>query len=123
MGIDEIRDKRDGQLVDFESAEVISPMIYPPQPTLVVSGVKPHPEMEISLKPLVYVSQPQYQGIQVVGRPALPEGPYPAPAIAPVPYSVQLRLDDITGTEGVEVIGATCTERKEVAAAEAAEQV
>jgi hypothetical protein len=121
MGIDEIRDRKDGQLVDFESAEVISPMIYPPQPALVVSGVKPHPEMEISLQPLVYVSQPQFQGIQVVGKPALPEGPYPAPAIAPVPYSVELKLDGITGTEGVEVIGASCSERKEVAAAETTE--
>ena len=123
MGIDEIRDRRDGQLIDFETAEVISPMIYPPQPTLVVTGVKPHPEMEISLKPLVYVSQPQYQGIQVVGSPALPDGPYPAPAIAPVPYSVQLKLDGITGTEGVEVIGATCSERKAVSTAETAEPV
>jgi hypothetical protein len=116
MGLDEVRDRRDGQLIDFETAELISTMIYPPPPpTLVVTGVKPHPDMEISLEPLVYVSQPQFHGIQVVGSPALPDGPYVAPAIAPVPYSVQLSLEGITGTEGVEVIGATCTERKVVA--------
>ncbi|GIH02574.1 hypothetical protein Rhe02_06410 [Rhizocola hellebori] len=121
MDIDAIRDKRDGQLVDFESAEVISPMIYPPQPTLVVSGEKPHPEMEISLEPLVYVSQPQYQGIQVVGKPALPDGPHVSPAIAPVPYSVELRIDELLGSQGVEVIGATCSERKDVSTGEATE--
>ncbi len=96
------------QLVDFERAEVITPMIYPPQPRLVVSGILPYP-MEVSLKPLMYVSRPQWWGIQVVGT--VPPGPSVTPAITSIPYTVELDLQGISGTEGVEVIGATSTER------------
>jgi len=102
--------KQRGRLIDFETAEVITPMIEPPQPRLVVSGVKPHPEMEVSLVPLIYVSQPQYQGIQVVGVPAF-DGPSPMPLIAPIPFTVELDLVGITGTEGVQVVGATNTKQ------------
>jgi len=111
---DDLRDEQEGRLIDFDQAVVITPMIEPPQPRLVVNGVKPHPDMEISLRPLVYVSQPQYQGIQVVGAPAF-YGDHVMPAIAPIPFSVELDLIGITGTEGVEVIGATVTEQLAVA--------
>lgn len=52
------------RLIDFVRAEVITPMIYPPQPRLVVSGVKPHPDVEVTLVPLTYVSRPPYHGGQ-----------------------------------------------------------
>jgi hypothetical protein len=116
--------RRNGQLIDFERAEVISPMIYPPQPRLMVSGQKPYAWMAVSLVPLMYVSQPQYWGIQVVGSrpavdPAEPDQPdepqITQPIYEPLPYTVELDLAGVTGTSGVEVIGATHTEKLDVA--------
>jgi hypothetical protein len=99
-----------GRLVDFERVDVISPMIYPPQPRLVVSGVVPTPGTTVTLLPLSYVSRPQYLGIQVVGT--IEDIELPAASGAdPVSYSAELDLVGITGTEGVEVIGASQTER------------
>jgi len=97
------------RLVDFERAVVVTPMIYPPQPRLVVDGTTNIP-VEVTLMPLVYVSQPTYWGIQVVAS-AGDGGPRPSQPIAAIPYSAHLDLAGTTGTEGVEVIGATMTER------------
>jgi hypothetical protein len=101
------------QLIDFVRAEVITPMIYPPQPRLVVSGVKPHPDVEVTLVPLTYVSQPPYHGIQVVGSTS-DEGPHVSQPIANVPFHVELDLEGCSGSAGVEVIGATKTEQIDV---------
>jgi hypothetical protein len=99
-----------GRLIDFERADVISPMIYPPRPRLVVSGLLPTPGTTVTLVPLTYVSRPQYQGIQVVG--AIEDvGKHPMPVDGSVPYSVELDLAGITGSEGVEVIGACGSEK------------
>jgi hypothetical protein len=100
------------RLIDFERAVVITPMIYPPQPRLVVSGVTNVP-VEVSLVPLVYDSSPSYVGIQVVGR---TDGgaPRPTQPIAGIPFSVGLDLAGVHGTVGVEVVGETTTERLEV---------
>jgi hypothetical protein len=84
-------------------------MIYPPRPSVVVTGTLPFP-MEVSLVPLTYVSRPQWWGIQVVGSTG-ESGPHVSQPITAIPYSVDLDLQGITGTEGVEVIGATKTER------------
>lgn len=99
-----------GQLIDFDRAEVITPMIYPPQPRLVVGGVKPHPDVEVALVPLVYVSQPPYHGIQVVAT-VTDEGPHVSQPIANVPFVVELDLHGTCGSVGVEVVGATRTEQ------------
>ena len=88
---------RAGQLIDFVQAEAITTMMCPPRPALVVSGEKPYPSMEVSLVPLVYVSRPQYQGIQVVGRPT-EEGPHAAQSSTTTPYTVELEL---TGASAV----------------------
>jgi hypothetical protein len=111
--------QRRGRLIDFDQAVVITPMIEPPQPRLVVSGTLPHPEMEVTLVPLVYVSSPPYWGIQVVGTLTGEVGPHPTPAIA-LPYSVELDLAGVTGSVGVEVIGASRTEQLAVPTAAAA---
>jgi hypothetical protein len=95
-------------LVDFDRAVVVTPMIYPPRPRLVVSGVTAYP-MDVALVPLVYASRPPYWGIQVVGSTSAT--PQPMPAITNVPYSVELDLAGLVGTEGVEVVGTTRTER------------
>ncbi|MFI7602527.1 hypothetical protein [Actinoplanes sp. NPDC049681] len=96
------------QLIEFERADVISPMIYPARPRLVVSGRKPWANMTVSLVPCVYVSPPDYWAIQVVGT--MPQ--IGQPAI--VPYVVELDLDDTIGNIGIEVVGADKTERIEV---------
>jgi hypothetical protein len=99
------------RLIDFDRADVVTPMIHPPRPSLVVSGVLPF-QMDVSLVPLVYVSRPQWWGIQVVG--STEAGPHPSQPISSIPYSVDIELEGITGTEGVEVIGANRTERHPV---------
>jgi hypothetical protein len=103
------------RLIDFERAVVITPMIYPPRPRLVVDGVTNIP-VDVTLVPLVYVSQPTYWGIQVVASPGDRDGPRPSQPIAAIPYHVELDLAGVTGTDGVEVIGATMTERLDIPA-------
>ncbi|HZN70472.1 MAG TPA: hypothetical protein VFC00_02140 [Micromonosporaceae bacterium] len=103
------------RLIDFERAEVVTPMIEPPRPTLVVSGEKPDPNMEVKLVPLVYIQTPEYWGIEVVGTLG---GADPKPTqlpAGPMPYQVQLELEGFIGTAGVEVIGANCVEQIPVA--------
>jgi hypothetical protein len=105
------------RLIEFERADVISPMIYPPRPTLVVTGQKPWANMEVSLKPLTYIRQPEYWGIEVVGTmPAIGQ-----PAI--VPYAVELVLGGTIGSAGIAVIGADRTEQIDLAAPETGEEV
>jgi len=74
----------------------------------VVSGVTALP-VDVSLVPLVYVSRPPFWGIQVVG--SNPAAPQATPAITNVAYDVELDLDGLVGSAGVEVVGATRTER------------
>src|SRR5688500_7580023 len=96
--------------IDFEEAVVISPMIYPPRPVLVVSGRKAHP-MTVRLVPRTYLQQPEYWGIDVIG--VTEAGPMLM--ITNIPYMVDLDLAGCTGTRGVEVFGATMTEQLDVA--------
>ncbi|WP_426512753.1 hypothetical protein ACPPVO_20215 [Dactylosporangium sp. McL0621] len=98
------------RLIDFDRVDVISQMSYPPRPVLVVGGVLPTPGTTVTLVPLMYISRPQYYGIQVVGT-IENIGAQPMPVAEPAEYHVQLDLTGITGTEGIEVIGATRTER------------
>ena len=95
------------RLIDFDTAEVITGIV-PERYILVVSGEKPYLNLEVRLIPRIYVQRPEYWEIEVVGwltGPGLP---------ATAPYHVSLPLDGITGTKGVEVIGASRTERLEV---------
>lgn len=103
--------------INFDSAEVLTLESFPPQYVLVVTGTKPYLNMEVDLLPLVYIRQPEYWGIEVVGR--LPGG-IGLPAQAPYPYTVSIRLGGITGTGGIEVVGATRSERIEVPPKESA---
>jgi hypothetical protein len=87
------------RLIDFERAEV---RVLPNNRyLLVVSGTKPCINMKVELVPLVYIQQPEYWGIEVVG--CLPGG-ICLPAIAS--YSVDL-LDPPLGSKGIEIIGAS----------------
>ena len=97
------------RLLDFEWAEVVTLESFPPQYLLRVGGTKPYANMRVDLSPLVYVRQPECWGIEVVGR---LRGGILLPA--EVPYEVSLPLSGITGTRGVEVIGASHSEKLEV---------
>jgi hypothetical protein len=98
------------QLIEFERADVISPMIYPARPRLVVSGRQPWANMTVSLVPRHYVAPPDYWAIEVIGT--MPQ--IGQPAI--VPYVVELDLGGTIGSVGVEVVGADKTERIDVQA-------
>ncbi len=93
------------RVIDFESAQVFTLPTEPPRHVLVVRGEKPYFNMQVSLVPLVYVRQPEYWGIEVVG--CLPAVGLPALA----PYVVNLDLEGTIGTRGIEVIGATRSEK------------
>ena len=96
------------RLIDFEEVDVVTLEIFPPQHVLIVSGTKPYLNMEVSLRPRTYIQQPEYWGIEVVG--CLPG--FGLPALAP--YTVSIRLAGFMGTKGVEVIGATRSEKIEL---------
>ena len=91
------------RLIDFEKAEVIQGIV-PDRYILIVSGMKPYLNMEVSLIPRIYIRQPEYWGIEVVGT----LRGIGLPALAP--YHVSLPLDGVIGTQGIEVIGANRSE-------------
>ncbi len=97
------------RLIDFERVEIVTLESFPPQYVLVVRGTKPYLNMRVELAPLVYIRQPEYWGIEVVGR---LRGGIGLPALAP--YTVSIPLSGTMGTEGIEVIGATRSEKIEV---------
>ena len=86
-------------LIDFKTARVVR--MKPKGHVLVVSGIKPYLNMQVHLSPLIYIVQPDYWGIEVVG--ILPTIGLPATA----PYQVHMRIDGTTGKKGIEVIGKT----------------
>jgi hypothetical protein len=97
------------RLIDLERAEVVTLESFPPQFVLTVSRTKPYANMEVELSPLVYIRQPEYWGIEVTGH--LPGG-IGLPALAP--YTVSLPLAGVLGSRGIEVIGATRSEKIDV---------
>ena len=101
-------------VIDFEKAEVVVLESFPPQYVLVVSGTKPYVNMKVDLVPLVYIQQPEYWGIEVVG--CLPGIGLPATA----PYAISLPLAGHTGKQGIEVIGASKQQKIQVPPTQAA---
>ncbi len=96
------------RLIDFDEVDVVILEIFPPQHVLIVSGTKPYLNMKVSLRPRTYIQQPEYWGIEMVG---CPPG-FGLPALAP--YTVSIRLAGFIGTKGIEVIGATRSEKIEL---------
>jgi hypothetical protein len=88
------------RLIDFDKAEAV-PGIIPKTFFLIVSGTKPWITMQVELHPLIYIRQPDYWGIEVVGC----QSGIGLPATAP--YHVALDISHLLGTHGIEVIGAT----------------
>jgi hypothetical protein len=96
------------RLIDFEEVDLVTLKSFPPQYVLIVSGTMPYLNMEVSLRPRTYIRQPEYWGIEVVGC-------LPGTGIRVLtPYTVFLRLTGFLGTKGIEVIGATRSEKIEV---------
>ncbi len=54
------------RLIDFDDVRVV-PGIVPKSFILIVSGTKPWVTMKVDLHPLIYIRQPEYWGIEVVG--------------------------------------------------------
>ncbi|MBT8226896.1 MAG: hypothetical protein HKP61_13205 [Dactylosporangium sp.] len=86
-------------LAMFDTAEVI-PDAEERTLTLVVSGAKSATNVTIELVPIIYIRQPEYWGIQVlgctdgIGLPVL------------TPYVATLDVTHYVGTLGIEVVGA-----------------
>lgn len=97
------------RLIDFEKAEVV-PGILNGTFFLVVSGTKPCLNMQVTLSPLVYIQCPEYWEIEVTG--CLPGG-ICLPAISP--YNESILLSGITGSIGIEVVGANKRQKFKVA--------
>lgn len=88
------------RLIDFDKAVVV-PGFLPNTYFLIVTGTKPYLNMTVRLSPLIYIRQPEYWGIEVVG--SLPGIGLPMKT----PYHVFISLTGILGTKGIEVIGAS----------------
>lgn len=96
------------RLIDFDKATV-RPGILPNTFFLTVEGTKPCVNMRVDLIPLVYVTCPDFWGIEVVG--CLPDG---ICLTQTAPYQVTIPLAGITGSAGIEVIGANKQEKIKV---------
>lgn len=98
----------DCRVIDFKSARVRTLPTVPPRHVLVVRGEKPYLNMQVTLVPLVYIRQPEYWGIEVIG--CLPEVGLPALG----DYRVKLDLEGTIGTRGIEVIGANRSQKIDI---------
>ena len=95
------------RLINFTKAEV-RPGFLPRTYFLIVSGTKPNLNMDVRLRPLIYIQKPDYWGIEVIGTPSGLGIPITAP------YHVFKSLEGVIGKRGIEVIGANKRKRIKV---------
>jgi hypothetical protein len=95
------------RLIGFDHAQVV-PGFIPKTWFLIVHGKKPWASMKVELVPLVYITQPDYWGIEVVGC----QSGFGIPV--QVPYSATLEISHVLGKYGIEVIGANKKEKIKV---------
>jgi hypothetical protein len=88
------------RLIGFRTARVV-PGIVPKTYFLIVEGTKPMATMKVELHPLIYIRQPEYWGIEVVGC----QNGIGLPTTTP--YYLSLDITHLLGTRGIEVIGAS----------------
>jgi hypothetical protein len=93
--------------IAFDSCEVVAN--FPGGYILIVRGEAPCLNMEVSLSPLVYIDCPEYWGIEVIGS---LRGNVCLTAMKP--YVLTLALTGITGSRGIEVLGARRGEKIDV---------
>lgn len=96
------------RLIDFDSVEV-RPGFVTDTFFLIVRGSAACLNMEVSLRPLIYVTCPEYWGIEVVG--CLPQG---ICLDAILKYEKVLDLSGIRGSKGIEVVGASKRKKQDV---------
>lgn len=95
-------------LLPYDSADVV-PGIVNDTYFLIVAGTAPCQNTNVSLQPRVYVDQPDYWGIEVVGN---VEGGICLPA--QLDWTTTTSLQGIRGKKGIDVIGANKTMRFDV---------
>ena len=91
--------------IDFDLVE-LRERARPCGRLLLVSGVTPWADLCVTLEPLVYLEVPEFWVIEVVGR--LTASGLPAW----VDFCAALRLGSVQGRRGIEIVGATKSERK-----------
>lgn len=91
--------------IDFESARVVPNSRG--EPELIVRGWVPTPCHDVSLRPVTYITEPDYWMIQVIA-----ETDAEMCAEVVTPYEARLVLDGSIGSRGIEVVGRT--ERKKI---------
>jgi hypothetical protein len=95
------------RLIDFDKVQIV-PGFVPKTFFLIVSGVKPWATMQVELRPRIFIVQPDYWGIEVVACQTGIGLPHTAP------YTVALEITHFLGKQGIEVIGATKSEKHKV---------
>lgn len=93
--------------IDFDGLDVV-PGFVPKTYILIVTGKKPWSTMNVQLSPLVYIDRPDYWGIEVIGW----QSGIGLPVTAP--YTVALDISGVIGKKGIEVIGASRSEKRSV---------
>jgi len=91
--------------IDFDYVEICEPTRIGGR-LLLVSGVKQWADLRVSLEPFTYRERPDFWVIEVVGR-LVGRG---LPAL--VDYCAALPLEGIQGCRGIEIVGATKSERR-----------
>src|SRR5262245_19280342 len=92
------------RLIAFDTVQIVHGVVRRTF-FLLVSGVKPRATMQVELRPRIYVVQPEYWGIEVVACQTGIGLPHTAP------YTVALDITHFLGKKGIEVIGATKSEK------------
>lgn len=98
------------RLLPFTSADVVAGFVNETY-FLNVDGSAPCYNMKVSLQPRIYIQQPEYWGVEVVG---CLEGGFCQKAIRD--WSETISLDSIRGTKGIEVIGADKSKKIDIPA-------
>ena len=91
--------------IDFDLVE-LRESAEPGGRLLLVSGITPWADLHVTLEPLVYTERPDFWVIEVVGRLTT------SGLSGLVDYCAALRLGSIHGRKGIEIVGATKSERK-----------
>lgn len=94
----------DCRLISFDTAKVVR-KARTGAFQLTVRGEAPMAGVKVSLEPVIYIRQPEYWLIQVIG--CMPE----IGATVMTPYTVSMPLTGPMGTEGIEVMGSNKTQR------------
>ena len=91
--------------LDFDRARIITRRTFPPQHVLQVVGTAPSSNFKVALVPLVYVRQPDYWEVEIIGT-ATGIG---TPVV--VDYEVTLPTSAAQGRLGIEVVGTSHRKR------------